>query len=85
MKSYDHDRLAELLAALPPVPLGWEKAAQELPRIGRALDHLDSAALGDAAVESRVVDELESALAQAGIAAEERILAQARALLRSSS
>ena len=83
MKSYDHDRLAELLAALPPVPLGWEQAAQELPRIGRVLDQLGLGVQGEAH-ESEQVAELESALAQAGIAAEPRILGQARALLRSS-
>lgn len=84
MKPYDHNRLAELLAALPPAPQGWEAAAQELPRIERAIDALTRRIEGDASLGTDEVDRLESALAQAGIAADPRILEQARALLRSS-
>ena len=32
---YDEERLGELLAVLPPAPLGWVEAAQELPRNDR--------------------------------------------------
>jgi hypothetical protein len=83
MKTYDHDRLAELLAALPPVPIGWVEAAQALPQVRRALDDLVSRAEDDAQLREQVLADLESALAQSGIAPTPRILEEARARLRS--
>ena len=35
MNAYDHDALARLIAALPPAPRGWVRAAQELPAARR--------------------------------------------------
>jgi hypothetical protein len=84
MRAYDHDRLAELLAALRPTPQGWVAAAQELPRLRLALDELMRQAEHDAELKAQLVDDLESALAQAGIEPGPRILEQARALLRSA-
>ena len=32
MSGYDEERIAERLRVLPPAPMGWLEAAQELPR-----------------------------------------------------
>ena len=82
MKTYNHDRLAELLGLLPPAPEGWPDAARELPRALRTLDDLVMRAEADAELRRRMVDDLESALAQSGIAPTPRILEEARARLR---
>jgi hypothetical protein len=64
---YDEERLGELLAALPPAPLGWVEAAQELPRMRRELDHLVGRAEADEAFRRALVADLESALRATGI------------------
>lgn len=67
MSAYDHDTLGRLIAGLPPAPDGWVRAAQELPAARRGLDGIVNRAVADAAYRERVVADLESALAEAGI------------------
>lgn len=64
--SYDEERLADLIAALPPAPEGWVEAAQELPLARRELDEIVARAEADAEFRRRLVADLEAALAAEG-------------------
>ena len=79
----DIGQIARLLAALPPAPVGWVEAAQELPSARTALDRFFERAAADAELRARVVADLESALAESGISPTPRLLATARARLQS--
>ena len=83
MSAYDHDTLARLIAALPPAPVGWVRAAQELPAARRGIDEIVARAEADVAYRERVVADLESALAEAGIEPTAPILDELRARFRS--
>jgi hypothetical protein len=84
MATDDIEELGRLLAALPPVPEGWAKAAQELPRTRRELDQLIARAEADADLKARLVLDLESALSEAGIEPTRRTIADVRGRLRRS-
>ena len=77
----DIGQIARLLAALPPAPVGWVEAAQELPQARMALDLLCERAAADAELRARMIANLESALAESGISPTPRLLATARARL----
>ena len=77
----DIGQIARLLAALPPAPVGWVEAAQELPQARLALDLLYERAAADAELRTLMIADLESALAESGIAPTPRLLATARARL----
>jgi hypothetical protein len=83
MNASDHDALARLIAALPPAPRGWVRAAQELPQARRGIDEIVERAVADAAYRARVVADLESALAEAGIAPTPPVLYELRERFRS--
>jgi hypothetical protein len=78
MSNETMEELARLLAVLPPAPLGWVEAAQELPRLHAELDGLVARAEQDAELRARLSADLESALAESGISPTPRILAEAR-------
>jgi hypothetical protein len=82
--THDIEQLGRLIAALPPAPTGWVRAAQELPRARRELDDLIVRAQADAELRSRLLADLESTLSEAGIEPTRRIVADARARLLSS-
>jgi hypothetical protein len=63
---YDEERLAELLRALPPAPVGWVRAAQELPRVRRELDDIVERAVADAEFRKALIADLEAALRAEG-------------------
>jgi hypothetical protein len=65
-RGYDEERLGRLLGALPPVPDGWIRAAQELPAARRGFDQIIARAEADAAFREALIADLESALALAG-------------------
>jgi hypothetical protein len=67
MTAYDEERLGELLHLLPPAPVGWVEAAQELPRARADLDALVARAEQDVAFRQALVDDLEEALHVAGV------------------
>ena len=81
MTDYEINRIARLLSALPPAPDGWVAAAQELPHARRTLDVLIERAAADAELKARLVADLESALAESGIAPTPRNVAAVRARL----
>ena len=83
MSAYDHDTLGRLIAALPPAPDGWVRAAQELPAARRGIDGIVNRAVADAAYRERVVADLESALAEVGIEPTPPILEELRKRFRS--
>ena len=55
MRGNDIERLARLVAALPPPPEGWVAAAQELPAHRRGLDALITRAEHDAELRAHLV------------------------------
>ena len=66
--STEHDspeeRLARLLRELPPAPAPWVAAASELPRVRRALEHLERDVLAGADARDVATAQLEAALAE---------------------
>jgi hypothetical protein len=66
MTAYDEERLADLLAALPPAPEGWVRAAQELPLARQGLDAIVLRIEEDAEFRRACRADLETALAEAG-------------------
>jgi len=75
-----HERIAQLLAELPPAPWGWVEAARELPR----MDSIVERAAADAEYRARVVKDLEAALAEVGLEPEPPLLDELRHRLRDS-
>jgi hypothetical protein len=81
MTDYSEERLAELIAALPPVPPGWVAAALELPAVRAAIDGLVARAVADAGARDAILADLESALQQAGVEPRPHVLGSLRARL----
>jgi len=67
MTTYNEERLGELLRMLPPAPIGWVTAAQELPLARVQLDALVQRAEADVAYRDSVVADLELALRAVGV------------------
>lgn len=67
MDPHPEERLAELLALLPPAPRGWVEAAQELPLARPGLDRLVARAEADARFRELLIADLEAAFAQEGV------------------
>lgn len=82
MATDDIEQLGRLIAALPPVPLGWADAAKQLPKVRRELDDLLARAEADAELRARLLADLESTLTDAGIEPTRRIVADVRDRLR---
>jgi hypothetical protein len=82
--TYEHDEetLGRLLAALPPAPAAWVRAAQELPAARRSLDEIVERAEADASFRRALVADLERALAEAGYEPERPLLEAVRRRLR---
>jgi hypothetical protein len=78
MNSYDEERLANVLRRLRPAPEAWVAAARELPGARRTLDDIVGRAERDAAFRSRLVADLEAALAAEGYDPDARLVAQVR-------
>jgi hypothetical protein len=53
------ERLAELLAELPPAPAAWVDEAAALPRLRREADRLVALCEADAAFRAAVLEDLE--------------------------
>ncbi|HEY6961041.1 MAG TPA: hypothetical protein VI408_04045 [Gaiellaceae bacterium] len=79
----DLEQLGSLLSALPPAPEAWVAAAREIPKVGAELDALLRRAAADAELRSKLIEDLESALNEAGIAPTRWAVAEARARLSS--
>jgi hypothetical protein len=79
--SYDLERIAQLLAALPPAPRGWVEAAQELPLARERLDELVARAEADERFRQIVLADLEGALAAEGYEPDDALVRALRARL----
>jgi hypothetical protein len=66
MTSFDEERLARLIRALPPAPDAWVRAAQELPLARSGFDAIVGRAEADAEFRKRLVADLEAALEAEG-------------------
>ena len=84
MTAWDEDRIARLLASLPPAPEGWVQAAQELPTARAELDGLVERAVSDAEYRASVLADLEAALRETGHEPDPARVAALRARLSSS-
>jgi hypothetical protein len=78
MSGYDTERLARLIGMLPPAPMGWVRAAQELPAARRGLDEIVARAEADAAFRRTLLADLEAALLAEGYEPERRVLDELR-------
>ena len=78
---YDEERLGVLLRLLRPAPMGWVRAAQELPGARRTFDEIVARAEADLAFRTALVADLEQALAAEGYEPDRRILDEIRARL----
>jgi hypothetical protein len=76
--SYDEQRLADLIRTLPPAPVAWVRAAQELPLQRRTLDDIVERCRADAEYRQRVIADLEAAIADVGLQPAERVVAELR-------
>jgi len=81
---YDEERLGVLLRLLRPAPVGWVRAAQELPAARRTFDEIVVRAEADRAFRSALIADLERALAAEGYEPDRWILDEIRARLDQS-
>lgn len=81
---YDEERLARLLAALPPAPEGWVEAAQELPLARRGLGDLVARAEADVEFRKALLADLEATLALEGYEPSQRLVEELRRRLADS-
>jgi len=77
-RAYDEERLGELLRLLRPAPVGWVRAAQELPAARRSMDEIVARAEADLAFREALIADLEVALEQAGYEPDRRLLDELR-------
>ena len=77
-RAYDEERLGELLRLLRPAPMGWVRAAQELPAARRSMDEIVARAEADLAFREELIADLEAALEQAGYEPDRRLLDELR-------
>jgi hypothetical protein len=79
----DEERVAGLIRALPPVPEGWVKAAQELPRARREMDEIVARAEADREFRAAAIADLETALQDAGYEVDSSLIPELRQRLTS--
>jgi hypothetical protein len=75
---YDEERLGALLRLLRPAPVGWVRAAQELPAARRTLDEIVARAEADLAFRNALLADLETALTAEGYEPSRRVLDEIR-------
>jgi len=76
--SYDMERLADVLSALPPAPEAWVRAAQELPALRGLLDEIVERIEQDVEFRRRAVADLEAALRAEGYEPDPALVAALR-------
>jgi hypothetical protein len=77
-EQFTEERIALLLRLLPPAPLAWVRAAQELPAARRTFDEIVTRAEADLAFRDALIADLEQALAAAGYEPDMRTLDELR-------
>jgi len=83
-RRYDEERLGVLLRLLRPAPMGWVRAAQELPDARRTFDEIVARAEADLAFRKALIADLEQALSAEGYEPDRRILYEIRERLSES-
>lgn len=83
MSSYDEERLARLIRALPPAPEAWVRAAQELPGARAGFDEIVARAEADAAFRRRLIEDLEGALQAEGYERDPALVEELRVRFKS--
>ena len=66
MTTFDEERLARLISALPPAPEPWVRSAQELAVVRAELDEIVARAEADVEFRARLEADLEEALEAEG-------------------
>jgi hypothetical protein len=84
MTSFDEERIAGLLRLLPPAPVGWVQAAQQLPAARQGLDEIVERAERDAEYRAAVLADLEATLAAASVDPSPAVVEHLRKRLRST-
>ncbi len=77
-QSHTEERLAKLLAMLPPAPESWVQAAAALPAFQRAIDQVVSLAEVDATFRAELLEDLDAALERAGMDVDPAVRAAVR-------
>ena len=67
MTELEEERLAELIAVLPPAPPAWVEAATELPHARAAIEELAARAAADRDARATMLADLEQALRDVGV------------------
>ena len=75
------ERLGALLRLLRPAPVGWVRAAQELPAARRMFDEIVVRAEADLAFRAALLADLERALTAEGYEPDRRVLDEIRVRL----
>ncbi|HET9718452.1 MAG TPA: hypothetical protein VFP55_00075 [Solirubrobacteraceae bacterium] len=70
--------MAELLAALPPAPVGWVEAAVELPTASAAIEEIAVRCLAEEGARQAALADLEQALRRAGVEPHRRLVERLR-------
>ena len=84
MTVFDEERLARLIRALPPAPVAWVRAAQELPGARTQIDTIVARAEADAEFRRRLVADLESALEAEGFERDPAVVEALRARFKAN-
>jgi hypothetical protein len=84
MISFDEERLARLIRALPPAPGPWVRSAQELPFVSAELDEIVARAEADAEFRARLVADLEAALEAEGFERRPEVIQELRIRFKTS-
>ena len=77
----NEERLGVLLRLLRPAPIGWVRAAQELPAARRTFDEIVARAEADIAFRKALLADLEHALTAEGYEPDRRVLDEIRVRL----
>ena len=64
---YDEERIGELLRVMPQAPEAWVLTAARLPATRRAIEQIAALAGADATFRTQTLEDLEGALARAGV------------------
>jgi hypothetical protein len=83
-RSYEEERLGQLLRLLRPAPAGWVRAAQELPAARRSFDEIVARTEADLAFREALIADLEAALAQEGYEPDRHVVSELRKRLAES-
>jgi hypothetical protein len=85
MSQLTEEQLAALIAALPPAPESWVRAASELPGARAAIDGIVQRAMDAELARAAILADLEGALRAEGVEPAPALVARLRERLRSSA